>query len=157
MSRVRPEVKVHKWRISTLRWMTEPRQVGQLTDFCIFLDLGNAKEDDALETLGDERLQEGNYAVQTHAFLVGKGGNRGLFIWVVGDENWVDEHALGQLALGLPCSRQRVRVASMELAGDIAADADAGGGGAGVRPRPRDGGLPVVAVAVAEGDVGHER
>lgn len=45
---------------------------------------------------------------------------------------------LGQLALSLPRAGERVKVAAMQLAGDIARDADARRRGAGIRPGARN-------------------
>lgn len=51
---------------------------------------------------------------------------------------------LGELALGLPRAGERVKVAAMKLAGDVAGDAHAGGSSAGVGHGSRDVRGPVV-------------
>jgi hypothetical protein len=46
--------------------------------------------------------------------LAGQSRNLNTCIWVVGDENGIHEHGFRELALGLPFSRGRVRVATLE-------------------------------------------
>ena len=128
----------------------------------------DAEEDDGFQALGYERGEEGDELVGAHASLAGETGDERAFVRVVGDEERVDEHALGELALGLPGARERVRVAAMELGGDFAGDADAGRGGGGVGAGAGDLGAGVGragggggvgwrgAEGVAVGEVGHE-
>lgn len=112
---------------------------------------GHAEQNDGAETLGDERGEVGDQAVEAAAVDVGQRGNQCLLVGLVGDEEWIDEHGLhhrsamhrrgwrerhraylGQLALGLPCARQWMAVAAVQLALDVAGNAHARGGGAGV-------------------------
>ena len=54
----------------------------------------DAEDDDALETFGHERGEKGYKLIDTPSFLAWETRYNLFFIWVVGDEDGVDEHAL---------------------------------------------------------------
>ncbi|MCJ1486614.1 hypothetical protein MMC06_006792 [Schaereria dolodes] len=55
---------------------------------------GHAEEDDGAETFADEGGEVAGEFVEAAAVLVGEGGDEGLFVGVIGDEEGVDEHGL---------------------------------------------------------------
>lgn len=93
---------------------------------------GDTKEHDGSQSLVDERLEEASQSADADLELARKRGHFDHVILAVGNKDGVDEHRLGQLALRLPGSSQRMKVAAVKLAADVASDAHAGGCGAGI-------------------------
>jgi len=57
-------------------------------------ECGYAKEDDGLETFGDEGVEEALESVDPPASLAREGGYGGGGVGVVSDEYWIHEHLL---------------------------------------------------------------
>lgn len=80
----------------------------------------DTKEDDRAEAFVNKGGEMGDKSVNPTTVLVGERGYERFFIRRVGYEERIDEHRLCQLSLCLPGSRQRVTIATVQLAGDIA-------------------------------------
>lgn len=55
---------------------------------------GHTEQDDGLQAFAHEGLEEGDELVEAAAVLPGEGGDQGLVVFDVGDEERVDEHGL---------------------------------------------------------------